>query len=74
VREYTKGGAHYVLQGVLGAPNAINDAAAMLRRGGRICLAAFPVRPCRFDVAVLGAQHHLYGIAARAAPPTAPPR
>jgi len=32
----------YVLE-CSGAPNAFNEAAKMVNRGGRICLAAFPV-------------------------------
>jgi L-iditol 2-dehydrogenase len=62
VREYTGGGAHYVLE-CSGAPNAVNDAAAMLRRGGRICLAAFPGEPVPIDVAALVRNNiYLYGI------------
>ncbi len=62
VREYTGGGAHYVLE-CSGAPNAINDAAAMLRRGRRICLAAFPGEPVPIDVAALVRNNiYLYGI------------
>jgi L-iditol 2-dehydrogenase len=34
-------GVQYVLE-CSGAPNALNDAARMVNRGGRICLAAFP--------------------------------
>jgi L-iditol 2-dehydrogenase len=45
-------GVHYVLE-CSGAPNAINDAAQMLMRGGRICLAAFPAQPVTIDVAAL---------------------
>ena len=42
VKRITRGkGAHYVLE-CSGAPNAVNEAARMLNRGGRICLAAFP--------------------------------
>jgi L-iditol 2-dehydrogenase len=52
VREFTRGGAHYVLE-CSGAPNAMNDAARMLKRGGRICLAAFPQEPVPVDVAYL---------------------
>jgi L-iditol 2-dehydrogenase len=52
VREITRGGAHYVLE-CSGAPNAMNDAARMLKRGGRICLAAFPQEPVPVDVAYL---------------------
>jgi L-iditol 2-dehydrogenase len=62
VREYTNGGAHYVLE-CSGALNAINDASKMLRRGGRICLAAFPGEPAPVDVANLVRNNiYLYGI------------
>ncbi|MDB5808514.1 MAG: alcohol dehydrogenase [Betaproteobacteria bacterium] len=53
VKRITNGkGAHYVLE-CSGAPNALNDAARMLNRGGRICLAAFPHEPALVDVAYL---------------------
>lgn len=45
-------GAHYVLE-CSGAPNSLNEAARMLNRGGRICLAAFPGKPVPVDVAYL---------------------
>src|SRR6185503_2111343 len=45
-------GAHYVLE-CSGAPTAVNEAARMLNRGGRICLAAFPHEPALVDVAYL---------------------
>jgi len=62
VKEYTHGGAHYVLE-CSGAPNAVNDASAMLRRGGRICLAAFPAEPVPIDVAALVRNNiYLFGI------------
>ncbi|MDP3083282.1 MAG: zinc-binding dehydrogenase [Rubrivivax sp.] len=62
VREYTQGGAHYVIE-CSGAPNAVNDAANMLRRGGRICLAAFPGEPVPIDVANLVRNNiYLFGI------------
>lgn len=62
VHEYTHGGAHYVLE-CSGAPNAVNDAALMLRRGGRICLAAFPQEPVLIDVAALVRNNiYLFGI------------
>jgi L-iditol 2-dehydrogenase len=62
VREYTNGGAHYVLE-CSGAPTAINDAAKMLKRGGRICLAAFPSEPVPIDVANLVRNNiYMYGI------------
>lgn len=53
VQRITRGkGAHYVLE-CSGAPNAVNEAARMLNRGGRICLAAFPHEPALVDVAYL---------------------
>jgi len=53
IRRITHGkGAHYVLE-CSGAPNAVNEAAQMLNRGGRICLAAFPHEPVPVDVAYL---------------------
>ena len=53
VKRITRGkGAHYVLE-CSGAPNAVNEAARMLNRGGRICLAAFPHEPALVDVAYL---------------------
>jgi L-iditol 2-dehydrogenase len=62
VRQYTNGGAHYVLE-CSGAPTAINDAAKMLKRGGRICLAAFPAEPVPIDVANLVRNNiYMYGI------------
>ena len=36
-----------------GAPNALNEAARMVNRGGRICLAAFPAEPVPVDLAYL---------------------
>jgi len=51
VRRLTKGiGCDYVLE-CSGAPTALNDAAQMCNRGGRICLAAFPHEPVPVDVA-----------------------
>ena len=62
VKEYTNGGAHYVLE-CSGAPNAINDASAMLKRGGRICLAAFPSEAVPIDVAAIVRNNiYLFGI------------
>jgi L-iditol 2-dehydrogenase len=53
VERITRGkGAHYVLE-CSGAPDAVNQAARMLNRGGRICLAAFPHEPALVDVAYL---------------------
>lgn len=45
-------GVHYVLE-CSGASNALNEAALMVNRGGRICLAAFPLEPVPVDVAYL---------------------
>ena len=51
VHRLTKGiGCDYVLE-CSGAPTALNDAAKMSNRGGRICLAAFPHEPVPVDVA-----------------------
>lgn len=53
VLELTKGkGVHYVLE-CSGASNALNEAAQMTNRGGRICLAAFPHEPVPVDLANL---------------------
>jgi 2-desacetyl-2-hydroxyethyl bacteriochlorophyllide A dehydrogenase len=63
VREITGGkGLDYVIE-CSGAPNAINEAARMLNRGGRICLAAFPHDAVPIDVAYLVRNNiYLYGI------------
>jgi L-iditol 2-dehydrogenase len=45
-------GLQYVLE-CSGAPNALNEAARMVNRGGRICLAAFPAEPVPVDLAYL---------------------
>ena len=53
VREITGGkGVDYVLE-CSGAANALNEAAYMVNRGGRICLAAFPSEKVPVDVAHL---------------------
>lgn len=55
-------GIDYVIE-CSGAPNAINEAARMLNRGGRICLAAFPHEPVEIDVAYLVRNNiYLFGI------------
>src|SRR5262245_29355923 len=43
-------GVDYVVE-CSGAPDAINEAARMVNRGGRICLAAFPGKPAEVDIA-----------------------
>ena len=45
-------GVQYVLE-CSGAPNALNEAARMVNRGGRVCLAAFPAEPVPVDLAYL---------------------
>jgi len=53
VHRITRGkGVQYVLE-CSGAPNALNEAAKMVNRGGRICLAAFPADPVPVDLAHL---------------------
>jgi 2-desacetyl-2-hydroxyethyl bacteriochlorophyllide A dehydrogenase len=63
VRRITGGkGVDYVLE-CSGAPDAVNQAARMLNRGGRICLAAFPHEPVSIDVAhIVRNNIYLYGI------------
>ncbi len=56
------GGVDYVLE-CAGAANAVNEAARMVNRGGKICLAAFPHEPVPVDVAHLVRNNiYLYGI------------
>ncbi len=53
VRRITNGkGVHFVVE-CSGAPEAMNEAAQMVNRGGRICLAAFPQHPVPVDLAYL---------------------
>ena len=55
-------GVDYVLE-CSGAPNAVNEAARMVNRGGRICLAAFPHEPAEVDIAhIVRNNIYLYGI------------
>ncbi len=63
VRHITAGkGLDYVLE-CSGAPDAVDQAARMLNRGGRICLAAFPHQPVSIDVAYIVRNNiYLYGI------------
>ncbi|MDH3229327.1 MAG: zinc-binding dehydrogenase [Alphaproteobacteria bacterium] len=63
VRELTGGpGCDYVME-CSGAPNALNEAAAMVSRGGRICLAAFAAQPVTFDAAKLVMDNiYMFGI------------
>src|SRR6516225_6957816 len=53
IRQFTNGqGVDYVIE-CSGAPDAVNQAARMLCRGGKICLAAFPHEAVPVDVAAL---------------------
>jgi L-iditol 2-dehydrogenase len=63
VRELTGGkGVDYVVE-CAGAPNGLNEAAQMVNRGGKICLAAFPGNSPEVDVAYLVRNNiYLYGI------------
>jgi L-iditol 2-dehydrogenase len=63
VRKLTDGkGVDYVVE-CSAAPNAINDAARMVNRGGKICLAAFPHEAPAVDVAHLVRNNiYIYGI------------
>ena len=45
-------GVHFVVE-CSGAPEALDEAARMVNRGGRICLAAFPQDPVLVDLAYL---------------------
>jgi L-iditol 2-dehydrogenase len=63
VRKLTGGkGVDFVVE-CSGAPNAVNEAAQMLNRGGKICLAAFPSDAALIDVAYLVRNNiYVYGI------------
>jgi threonine dehydrogenase-like Zn-dependent dehydrogenase len=55
-------GVDYVLE-CSGAADAINVAAQMLNRGGKLCLAAFPHAPVPVDVAhIVRNNIYVYGI------------
>ncbi|MBU2960115.1 zinc-binding dehydrogenase [Citreicella sp. C3M06] len=63
IRELNGGkGVDYVVE-CSGAPQALNEAAQMVNRGGRICLAAFPGSSPEVDIAYLVRNNiYLYGI------------
>jgi len=63
VKRLTGGkGVHYVME-CSGAPNAMNEAMDMVKRGGRICLVAFPGDPVPVDLAKLVRNNiYVYGI------------
>ena len=55
-------GADYVIE-CAGTESAINDAAHMVNRGGKICLAAFPHEPVKVDIAEMVRNNvYVYGI------------
>jgi len=55
-------GVDYVVE-CSGAPEAVNEAARMVNRGGRICLAAFPGKPAEVDIAhIVRNNIYIYGI------------
>jgi L-iditol 2-dehydrogenase len=62
VKEMTGRGADYVVE-CAGTDTAINEAARMTNRGGKICLAAFPHEPVLCDVGALVKNNiYVYGI------------
>jgi L-iditol 2-dehydrogenase len=63
VRRITRGrGVQFVVE-CSGAPNALDEAAQMVERGGRICLAAFPHEKAPIDLAYLVRNNiYVYGI------------
>ncbi|MEH2488367.1 zinc-dependent alcohol dehydrogenase [Bradyrhizobium sp. AZCC 2230] len=62
VREMTGRGADYIVE-CAGTGTAINEAAKMVNRGGKICLAAFPHEPVLADIGALVKNNiYVYGI------------
>jgi threonine dehydrogenase-like Zn-dependent dehydrogenase len=62
VKQMTRRGADYVVE-CAGTEEAINEAAKMTNRGGKICLAAFPHTPVMIDIAALVRNNiYVYGI------------
>lgn len=62
VKEMTGRGADYVIE-CAGTETAINEAAQMTNRGGKICLAAFPHQPVLADIGALVKNNiYVYGI------------
>jgi L-iditol 2-dehydrogenase len=62
VKQMTGRGADYVVE-CAGTDTAINEAAQMTNRGGKICLAAFPHAPVMADIASLVRNNiYVYGI------------
>jgi L-iditol 2-dehydrogenase len=62
VKAMTGRGADYIIE-CAGTDTAINEAAQMVNRGGKICLAAFPHQPVLTDIAALVRNNiYVYGI------------
>jgi L-iditol 2-dehydrogenase len=62
VKEMTGRGADYVIE-CAGSETAINEAAQMTNRGGKVCLAAFPHEPVLADIGALVKNNiYVYGI------------
>ena len=62
VKQMTGRGADYVVE-CAGTDTAINEAAQMVNRGGKICLAAFPHHPVLADIGALVKNNiYVYGI------------
>jgi threonine dehydrogenase-like Zn-dependent dehydrogenase len=62
VKEMTGRGTDYVVE-CAGTETAINEAAHMTNRGGKICLAAFPHAPVLADIAAIVTNNiYVYGI------------
>ncbi|MET4386103.1 L-iditol 2-dehydrogenase [Bradyrhizobium sp. F1.4.3] len=62
VKQMTGRGADYVVE-CAGTDTAINEAAKMVNRGGKICLAAFPHEPVLADIGALVKNNiYVYGI------------
>ena len=62
VKEMTGRGADYIVE-CAGTEDAINEAAKMVNRGGKICLAAFPHEPVLADIGALVKNNvYVYGI------------
>jgi L-iditol 2-dehydrogenase len=62
VKEMTGRGADYVIE-CAGTETAINEAAQMTNRGGKVCLAAFPHEPVLADIGALVKNNiYVYGI------------
>jgi L-iditol 2-dehydrogenase len=63
VRRLTRGRGVDLVFECSGAPNAVNEAITMLKRGGRVCLGAFSNQPALVDIGYIVTNNiYLYGI------------